>query len=124
MWPRPWPARLLRSRLGLVDRSAPAAVLDHHDPRLLGPQPLDVGLRRRQAAEPERRHAAVRSDAPDRAPARAGLVVAGGGLAQLDLVVGRGLGDAPHSSALASTGRRSPSSLTSTTRSVPGVRRT
>ena len=44
-------------------------------------------------------------------------------LMQLDLVVRRGLGDAPHG-ALTSASTRSPSSVTSTTRSVPGVRAT
>ena len=42
-------------------------------------------------------------------------------LAQLDLVVRRSLRDVLHS-VLVSTGTRSPSSVTSTIRSVPGVR--
>ena len=41
--------RISASRLGGVHRPAPAVVLDRHDPRLLGPQALGVGLRRLQA---------------------------------------------------------------------------
>jgi hypothetical protein len=72
-----------------------------------------------QRGEPERLHGAVRPDAPDRPPRRPGPLV---GLAQLDLVVRRSLRDVFHS-VLVSTGTRSPSSLTSTIRSGPGLRR-
>ena len=93
-------------------------------PRLLPAQAPGVGLRRL----PGWRTSAARStpsgaDALDRPPHRAGPAVPEAGLAQLDLVVRRGLRDAPHG-APASTGTRSPSSVTSTTRSVPGVRAT
>src|SRR3954447_5823574 len=108
-WPRP--ARCSRSGLGDVNRPAPAAVLDRHHPRLLRAQALDVGLRRLQAAEPEWRHGPVRPDAPDRPPSGAAPAVAGIGLAQLDLVVRRGLRAVLHSETT-STSTRSPSSVT------------
>ena len=60
---------------------------------------------------------------PTRLTARHAALAADRRLAQLDLVVRRSLRDVPHS-VLVSTGTRSPSSVTSTIRSVPGVRAT
>src|SRR3954452_22198648 len=119
----PFPFRFWRPGLGVVDRPTPAVVLDRNYPRLLRAQAFDMGLRRLHTAERQRRHGAVRPDPPDRPLRRAGPAVAGSRLAQLDLVVRRGLRDVPNG-VLVSTGTRSPSSLTSTTRSVPGVRAT
>src|SRR4051794_6067174 len=107
------------SRLSGVHRPAPAVALHRHAPRLLPVHAPGVGLGRIQAAERQRRHGPVRPDAPDRPPRRAGLPV----LMQLDLVVRWGLRDAPHG-ALTSANTRSPSSVTSMTRSGPGVRAT
>src|SRR3954454_2917390 len=102
MWPKRKP-RLAPSRPGGVHHPAPAVALHRHDPRLLGPQALGVGLRRLHAAELER-HDPVDPDASDRPPRRPGPLV---GLAQLDLVVRRALVDAPHQhGATASTGTR------------------
>src|SRR3954454_8959783 len=91
--------------LGCAHHPAPAVLLHRHDPRLSRVHASGAGLRRLQPAERQGRHGPVGAHVPDQSPRRAGPLVLLLGLAQLDLVVRRGLRDPPHGAA-ASTGTR------------------